>query len=394
MSVFSSLLLGASSFRDGVPWLATACIASMVLLSCVVGPSAAEVTVQHDGNRVRIEGITRLETKWADPFAQSIALALTSAGHPTDYETVMGDSGMAFVMQASQVVPILGPNGRKVGDAPKDLGKVVGRRDVGWWPLALECAPTYVQFVGQAAGRELHVLWPSRDYPDPKTLAVRHKKMHSEIVASIDSGRPVVVGARCPSGCCFWSVDAGYDKGNMALLSFCPLGGPDALAERRDNAMVAVILGNKVEKMDRRLADREALRHAVALARDEVKMPSDYLTGQRAYALWASELRQMDPPGQPRWHTNVCNFLTLRRRAAVTYLEVMSRRQEEPTRAYLLAAVDRYKEVLEVLKTADTSRKAMTSIGGREALALLAERLAKIEAEAARQLEQATKTIR
>ena len=46
-----------------------------------------------------------------------------------------------------------------------------------------------------------------------------------------------------------------------------------------------------------------------------------------------------------------------------------------------------------MLKTADTSPKAMTSARGREALAQLAERLATIEARAALQLEQAADTI-
>ena len=384
----------AVPFRGRTLWLTASCIASIVLMFCMTGYSSQAKDEQADAGRVWIDGFPREKSRPVDPFSQSIALALTSAGHPTHWETVMGDSGMAFVMQASEVVPLIGSDGKKVGDAPKDLGKVVGRRDVGWWPLASECEPTYVEFVGRVAGRKLRVLG-SGDYPGPKGLADRYKKMHGDLVASIDKGRPVPVRGRCQCGGCFWSVAVGHDKGAPALWSICPLAGPQTQAKRiTHHPVFAVVLCDKVEKLDRRLADRESLRHAVALARDEVKMPNDYLTGQRAYALWASELRQMDPQGQARWHANVRGNLTLRRRAAVAYLEAMSRRHSGSTRTHLLGAIERYKEALGVLKTADTSSQALAAAEGREALAKLAERLARIEVKAASQLERAADSIR
>ena len=385
---------GSVVFRGRSTLLSGICLLATVVAFCMTGYSSPQKDPQPDAGRVWIDGFPRDKSRPVDPFSQSVAMALTSAGHPTDWLTVMGDSGMAFVMQASEVVPLIGPDGKKAGDAPKDLGKVVGRRDVGWWPLASECEPTYIEFVGRVAGRELRVLG-SGDYPGPKGLAVRYKKMRDDLVASIDNGRPVPVRGRCQCGGCFWSVAVGYDKDEPALWSICPLAGPQTQAKRiAHHPVFAIVLGEKIEKLDRRQADRQSLRHAVALARDEVKMPNDYLTGQRAYALWASELRQMDPPGQARWHANVRRGLTLRRRAAVAYLEAMSRRHDGPTRTHLLLAVDQYRKVLSVLKTADTSSEAMTSAKGREALAKLAERLAGIEAKAALQLEQAANSIR
>jgi len=158
--MFASLShrLGTASFSDGALWPATACIAAIALMFCMAGCSPQPKNVQREGDRVFIEGVAPGGSRRGDPFGQAVAMVLTYAGHPTDYETVMGDSGIAFVMQASRVAPLIGPDGKKVGDAPKDLGKVVGRRDVGWWPLASECAPTYVEFVGRAAGRKLRVL--------------------------------------------------------------------------------------------------------------------------------------------------------------------------------------------------------------------------------------------
>ncbi len=396
MSASHSHRLGSAPFSDSALWPAITRIAAVVLMFCMAGCSPQTMHVQREGDRVWIERVPRGESKTnrVDPFGQSLALALTNLGHATDYQTVMGDSGMAFIMQASEVGPLIGPDGKKVGHAPKDLGKVVGRRDVGWWPLATECAPTYVQFVGRAAGRELRLLGRA-DYPGPERLAARYKKMHGDLVASIDSGRPIVISGRCPCDGCFWSVAVGYDKGDPPLWSVCSLGGPHTQAKRMaDYPWLAIILDDQIEPMDRRLADRQALRHAVALARDQVKMPNNFLTGQRAYALWAGELRQIDPPDQPRWHANVVANLSVRRRAAVDYLQTMSRRQDDPTSACLLGAVERYNEALHLLKTANTSRQAMTSADGRETLAQLAERLAGIEAQAASKLAQAAATIR
>ncbi|KKL92747.1 hypothetical protein LCGC14_1881590 [marine sediment metagenome] len=385
---------GAASLSHGKLCLVTACVAATVLIACMAAHSAQAPATQDKDGPVWIDGSPRDKSQQVDPFSQSLAAILTSAGHPTRWETVMGDSGMAFVMQASEVAPLYGPDGKKVGVAPKDLGKVVGRRDVGWWPLASECEPTYVEFVGRAAGRELRVLGAA-DYRGPEDLKARYKKMHGDLVASIKGGRPIAVRGRCQCGGCFWSVAVGYDGGDPALWSLCPLAGPGKQAKRMPHHPgFAVVVGDKIKPMDRRLADRAALQHAVALARDEVKMPNDYRTGQRAYALWASELRQLDPPGQARWHANVIYNLGGRRRAAVTYLEGMSRRHDGATRSHLLGAVKLYREVLGVLKTADAGREALTSAKGREALAKLAERLAEIEAKAAAKLEKAAAAIR
>ncbi len=385
---------GASFVRGRSALLGGICLLATVVVFCMTGYSSPQKDPQPNTGRVWIDGFPQDTSTPVDPFSQSVAMALTSAGHPTDWLTVMGDSGMAFVMQASKVAPLIGPDGKKVGQAPEDLGKVAGRRDVGWWPLASECEPTHIEFVGKVAGRELRVLG-SGDYPGRKGLAERYKKMHGILVASIENGRPVPVRGRCQCGGCFWSLAVGFDKGDPALWSICPLAGPQTQAKRiAHHPVFAVVIGDKVGRMDRRLADRESLRHAVALARDQVKMPNDYLTGQRAYALWASELRQLDPPGKAHWHANVVWNLTLRRRAAVAYLGAMSRRYDGPTRSLLLTAIERYEEALGVLKAVDTSAKSLTTTKGREALAKLAERLAEIEAKAALQLEQAANSIR
>ena len=77
--------LGTAPFSDGALWPATACIAAVVVMFCMAGCSAQPMNVQREGGRVWIEGIQQGESKRGDPFGQAVALALTSAGHPTDY---------------------------------------------------------------------------------------------------------------------------------------------------------------------------------------------------------------------------------------------------------------------------------------------------------------------
>jgi hypothetical protein len=82
-------------------------------------------------------------------------------------------------------------------------------------------------------------------------------------------------------------------------------------------------------------ADLDALRHAVALGRDELAMPAGYLTGQRAYPLWARMLRDLEHRGEARWHANVVLHLGINRRSAVAYLRAMAERHSQPMAALL-----------------------------------------------------------
>ncbi len=301
-------------------------------------------------------------------FARGLEVVLAYAGRPVDYPTLMGDLGLAFVLQASDQAP-----------------RYAGALDVGWWPLDAACVPTYLEFVGRTVGRRIQYLHLTPKSPAETPQAYR-KQVQPRAEAALRQGEPFLVDYD------FWHVVTGYDAGEPPLLGFCP-AGPRAEPERLSSYPGAyVFLGKEVPKLDRRAADREALRHAVALGRDQVPMPGGYLTGQKAFALWASTLRDTEHSGQARWHWNTVGRLTDNRASAVTYLRAMAPRH--PAAApHLQAAAAQYEQTQAQLKAADWSEAALLSKEGREQLARLVEEIARGEAGAVEELEQAGKAM-
>jgi hypothetical protein len=278
----------------------------------------------------------------------------------------MGDLGVAFIMQASEEGPFID-----------------GALDAGWWPLAAECLPTYLDFVEQTTGRRIHYL--SGDDDEYKRDPAQHYRQTFEIdvKAAIADARAVL--AKGP----FWKLITGYDEQEHPLLGHCPATFEKQTVRLEQYPWAMAVLGSEIPRLDRKMADLEALRHAVALARDRVPMPGGYLTGQRAFAVWVRTLRDTEHLGQSRWHANVCLHLHINRRAAVTYLHAMAKRHPKAVAARLNAAADRYEQVLDHVKRADASHDALMSEAGREKLARLAEGIADLEAQAIAEIEAA-----
>lgn len=118
------------------------------------------------------------------------------------------------------------------------------------------------------------------------------------------------------------------------------------------------MLGGGVPKIDRHGADGTALKHAVALVRDEIEMPDGCLTGREAYDRSTAALRDSEHLGEHFWHSNVVLNLRDAREAAAGYVRSVALGSSAPTK-------------------------------GRERLARLAERLVRLDAEAAVELEAA-----
>ena len=74
-------------------------------------------------------------------FGYAYYQSLRAAGAACDYDTVMGDSGLAFILQADSVHPA--------------WGKPVDQLDIGWWPLDPFGAKMRLDFLGRASGVEI-----------------------------------------------------------------------------------------------------------------------------------------------------------------------------------------------------------------------------------------------
>ncbi len=292
-------------------------------------------------------------------FVRGLEVLLGHAGHRTEYHTLMGDLGLAFVVQATSEGPF-----------------IEGAPDVGWWPLDPVCIPTYLDFAGRAVGRRLYYSGGTAEYeagaPETPPAWLR---------VSLATGRPALANHGS------WKVVTAMDRETPALLGFCPRGSDNRPRRLDSPAWACAFVGGPVAPPARETADHEALRHALSLVRDGVPLPRGYVTGPEALALWTQALVDMEHLGQARWHANMASHLSINRTSAVEYLTAMARRQPAAVSIHLQTAAGLYRKVLAELRLADLTDAALKSRSGREGLAQLVERVAQLEADAAHELE-------
>jgi hypothetical protein len=353
--------------------------AEAVLVPVKAGLAAAademECALRAAQPAVVLDGVSHGEG--GNSYAVGLEAALRYCQTPADYDTIMGDTGQAFILQAEEGGPI-----------------VNGSVDVGWWPMAAWGIKARLGFLAQTVGRTIRVVDGNGDAfrADPAAHYARY--LAHAVEASIAEGRPVLG----EQDLCF--VIAGYDGQAPPLLGDCALSTENKTTRDPDYPWGLIVLGERTKRLDRAAADREALRYATALGHDEVKvavpptweewrMISGRFTGQKAFALWQQSLRNIEHPGEPRYQANMVLHLGINRRSAVAYLRAMAQRQPEAVAARLNAAADQYQQVLALLDQADTSPEAMAAAEGRERLAQLVARCAGVEAKATGELAQA-----
>ena len=300
-------------------------------------------------------------------FARGLQVLLRFAGIEADYDVLMGDLGLAFVIQANDQAPLID-----------------GAVDVGWWPLDPACVPTYLQFVGQVVGRQIEYFDATDHWGKPPGCPERTVIL-TRVKAALAAGRPAL-GDRN-----FWKVLTGYDAAEQPFSGFCPRATESPIGRLEGQVWAGAVLGQETPRIDRATADLAALGHAVALGRDEIAMPRGYVTGQKAFALWAAALRDTEHLGQARWHSNVVLNLRINRQSAVAYLTEMARRHPAEAGGHIRSAAALYSEALDRLTAADTSPQAMGAQPGRERLAQLAEHIAALEAQAVDELDKAAR---
>ena len=133
------------------------------------------------------------------PFGYGYFLSLRYCGAACDYHTIMGDTGLAFILQADTKHPA--------------WGKPVDQLDIGWWPLDSWGALMRVDFLGKAAGVDFRVLRFNEGEYLANPAEHYERYFQDEVVKALHSGRaPVAV-----EGCGAWVV-TGYDDGAPPLL--------------------------------------------------------------------------------------------------------------------------------------------------------------------------------
>jgi len=282
---------------------------------------------------------------WINGYARGLDLILDYLGHDVDYDTIMGDMGLAFIMQGEE----------------NSINLFEGAVDVGWWPLE-PLGFIRLNFLERTVGREIKdaMVPPDERGEDPPTIYKRW--FEPVIVSSLDNRRPCV--ARVGSA---WYVVTGYDDEAYPLIGMCPNEeqGKERIyrVEEAWPPYAALAVGEAVPAIDRGEADIEALKYAVALHRDRVLGPDVayagddplrraeafgtwWRTGLKSFACWIACLEDSEHLGYHYWHGNVQGFLVRNRRTSVRYLEAMQRRCSEAVAAHLGSAMQAYQAVV------------------------------------------------
>lgn len=308
-------------------------------------------------------------------FAALYGMAFTYLGAPAaDYATVLGDSGLAFILQADA---LLTPYGRK------DTRQL----DIGWWPNDPWGATLRLDFLRDVHGVTLRPLPLNLEEftADPE----RHYRTYHEaaVIASLRAGDPII--AFGPDG----HLVVGFDRETPPLLGQ-PGCVETAEIRRLDQYPWWVAVPEEAdETLDRREADREALRFALRLGRDEVdlsRLPGKS-GGARSWTLWTEQLADEACCGPHFYHANVLGNLRLNRRGAEAYLRAMAGRHADPVAAALRHAAGLYREVVTRLEPADTGKEALATAAGRQALIGCIRQAHAAETDALQALDEAVR---
>ena len=317
-------------------------------------------------------------------YARGFAITLAHCGVECDYDAIMGDSGLAFIIQSDENVT--------------PWGKPIKQVDIGWWPLDWWGALMRLDFVSRTVGRRLVRLHIDTELR--RTDSKRHYREHFEkaVMEALRSNRLPL--AFCDN---VWVVTA-HDDGEPPILGVRSCFDGHERIRPRCCPDEVVVPGNIVERLDRRKADRDALSHAIALGRDGaeklsraippcsgqgIKPAGDRYTGQKSFALWAALLRDPEGWGETFYHDNVLFHLRLNRQGAGPYLRAMAGRHPESAASPLTAAAGIYDNVLELVKAVDTGENGLRAPDNREALARQLEQIAQLELKAVGEMERA-----
>jgi len=274
-------------------------------------------------------------------FASAFSMAMSYLGASADLTTVVGDTGLAFILQADALHHPHGANMKNL--------------DIGYWPLGAWGATRRFDFLGRAHGIPLNPLPFFKDEYTADPAGHYRKHHEAAIAASLRAGRPVVAVAQDTY------VVFGLDGGNPPLLGQMSCQTEANLHRLEQFPWNVILLGEPGEPMDRRHADAEALDYAVRLGRDEVDL-SDLpgkSSGRRSWELWAEQLADEELCGPHFYHANVLGHLKQNRAAAAEYLQTMGRRHPSPVQAALDAAASTYGKILERLSQADCGKEML-----------------------------------
>jgi hypothetical protein len=330
---------------------------------------------------------------WINGYARGLELVLNYLGHDVDDDTIMGDMGLAFIMQGEE----------------NSINKIEGAVDVGWWPLE-PLGIIRLNFLEKTVGREIGDIKPPWNEMMKDPVNAYKQWFEPMVISSVENNKPPLL--RIGSA---WYIVTGYDDGEFPLMGMCPNEeeGKERIYRIKESMppYASLALGEATPTIDRKKADFKALKFTIALHRDQVlgtngeyrgeyplrradEFGKYWRTGLKSFSSWIACLEDVEHLGRPFWHSNVVGFLDRNRSTAVRYLKAMQKRHSKAIAAHLEKAIQKYEAILEKVGKVDTSGEALSSLQGRRELISSIERIMDLESQAVLELENAAKEFK
>ncbi|MDX2111369.1 MAG: hypothetical protein SFY80_14150 [Verrucomicrobiota bacterium] len=315
-------------------------------------------------------------------YAHGMVAVLGALGTEVDYDSVMGLSGVAFILQVDTSGPYL-------------PGEVL---DCAWWPNDAWGFYLGLPVLSAAVGWELrNIHCDAAAYKADPTSEYR-RAFASLVESALHDGKPVLAEADH----CF--IVTRTDGQVPPLLGYGTVGKSTSYQPEpiRINMYPwgLCIIGKKLPVSDSRSVDVTSLRHILALYHETAQganAPKTRFSGKRAWLEWerlldkamANENKSncMSP-----WDNNMLIHLRYNRASAVAYLQAMKNRHTGDTASALGAACVIYQSIVQELEKAELPYPGPTK-GGISAYRAMVARVATLEATAMAQLEVAVKSL-
>lgn len=329
-----------------------------------------------------------------EPNVGGLVMVLKFLNITADYDTLMGDSGLAFVWQAEAL--------------HKKGGKVKKFLQANWPFSFVAC----VDFLSQTLGHRLKIEYlPDYACGSASLRAFNYERVLPAIEDEVKAGRPVL-GLDTSS-----MVVTGYKRSADGILDcfFVHWPGPraDRLSTFEEYLVGVLAVGEPIPQLDRKKADRQAIQHAIALGRevffhntsfpesldadgdsDCIPNPEDivtsrtYYTGRESFAVWENSVKEETSEAYENRGYAYRNLVLLRRSTPV-YLRTMALRHPADVAMALNQAADSYELVLKELPDPTNYDPVHPSEETRQEAADRISRIAELEAKAIESLEEA-----
>lgn len=306
----------------------------------------------------------------ANRLVAGVTMMLDYAGVMGDIVDMAGDTGMAFILQADELLHPFGNNLKQL--------------DMGYWPLDGWGLWARLDFINSIYGCKLiHLVGDYKTYEkDP--AAYYSKQYRPTIRQALDQHLPVL------ADCCVDVVlVTGMDEGEPDLLGQLTCVAENKIQRISQYPWYITYMDGTCPTITRHQADKQALIYAIALGCDQVDLSHlpGKLSGSKAWRLWQDQLKEPELAGPHYYSANVRGHLIKNRNSAIAYLKQMASRHDASLHDVFDTAINDYQAIVNLLEQTDTSKDGFEKGDGRINLVKQIDQLIHLESQAHQHLQ-------